>query len=74
MKGGTATQITLFAFVKAAKKLKVAIHVFTDGRDTSTKRSKYLADLERLLEEINDETHMSFVATVSGRFFCNGSR
>jgi 2,3-bisphosphoglycerate-independent phosphoglycerate mutase len=63
----------LFAFVKAAKKAgikKVAIHVFTDGRDTPPQSAaEYLADLERLLEEINDETHMSFVATVSGRFF-----
>lgn len=63
----------LFAFVKAAKKAgikKVAIHVFTDGRDTPPQSAAtYLEDLERLLEEINDETHMSFVATVSGRFF-----
>lgn len=63
----------LFAFVKAAKKAgikKVAIHVFTDGRDTPPQSAAaYLADLEKLLEEINDETHISFVATVSGRFF-----
>ena len=63
----------LFAFIKAAKNAgikKVAIHVFTDGRDTPPQSAaEYLADLERLLEEINDETHMSFVATVSGRFF-----
>ena len=63
----------LFAFVKAAKKAgikKVAIHVFTDGRDTAPQSAaQYLADLERLLEEINDEAHMSFIATVSGRFF-----
>ncbi len=63
----------LFAFVKAAKKAgikKVAIHVFTDGRDTPPQSAaQYLSDLEALLEEINDETHMSFVATVSGRFF-----
>lgn len=63
----------LFAFIKAAKKAgikKVAIHVFTDGRDTAPQSAAtYLADLEKLLEEVNDETHMSFVATVSGRFF-----
>ncbi len=63
----------LFAFIKAAKKAgikKVAIHVFTDGRDTPPQSAaQYLHDLEQLLEEINDETHMSFVATVSGRFF-----
>lgn len=63
----------LFAFIKAAKKAgikKVALHVFTDGRDTPPQSAaEYLADLENLLEEINDETHMSFIATVSGRFF-----
>lgn len=63
----------LFAFIKAAKKAgikKVALHVFTDGRDTPPQSAAtYLADLEKLLEQINDETHMSFVATVSGRFF-----
>lgn len=63
----------LFAFIKAAKKAgikKVAIHVFTDGRDTPPQSAaQYLTDLETLLEQINDETHMSFIATVSGRFF-----
>jgi 2,3-bisphosphoglycerate-independent phosphoglycerate mutase len=63
----------LFAFIKAAKKAgikKVALHVFTDGRDTPPQSAaEYLRDLEVLLEEINDETHMSFIATVSGRFF-----
>jgi 2,3-bisphosphoglycerate-independent phosphoglycerate mutase len=63
----------LFAFIKAAKKAgikKVALHVFTDGRDTPPQSAaEYLKDLETLLEQINDETHMSFIATVSGRFF-----
>ncbi len=63
----------LFAFIKAAKKAgikNVAIHAFTDGRDTPPQSAaQYLGDLENLLEEINDETHMSFIATVSGRFF-----
>lgn len=63
----------LFAFIKAAKKAgikNVAIHVFTDGRDTPPQSAaEYVADLEKLLEEINDETHMSFIATISGRFF-----
>ncbi len=63
----------LFAFIKAAKRAsisRVAIHVFTDGRDTPPQSAaRYIEDLERLLEEINDETHMSFIATVSGRFF-----
>jgi len=63
----------LFAFIKSARKAgipKVAIHVFTDGRDTPPQSAAgYLTDLENLLEEVNDETHMSFIATVSGRFF-----
>ncbi|HEY1037304.1 MAG TPA: 2,3-bisphosphoglycerate-independent phosphoglycerate mutase [Candidatus Paceibacterota bacterium] len=63
----------LFAFIKAAKEAgvkKVAIHVFTDGRDTAPQSAgQYMEDLEKLLHEINDETHMSFIATVSGRFF-----
>ena len=63
----------LFAFIKAAKKAgikKVALHVFTDGRDTPPQSAaQYLESLERLLQEVNDETHMSFIATVSGRFF-----
>lgn len=63
----------LFAFLKAAKKAgikKVAIHVFTDGRDTAPQSAAtYIEDLERILQELNDETHMSFIATVSGRFF-----
>ncbi len=63
----------LFAFIKAAKKAgvkKVAIHIFTDGRDTAPQSAaQYISELEDLLHEINDETHMSFIATVSGRFF-----
>ncbi len=63
----------LFAFIKAAKKAgieKVAIHIFTDGRDTPPQSAaSYMTDLENLLEEVNDETHMSFIATISGRFF-----
>lgn len=63
----------LIAFLKAAKKAgieRVAIHVFTDGRDTAPQSAQqYLKDLEATLEEINNETHISFIATVSGRFF-----
>jgi 2,3-bisphosphoglycerate-independent phosphoglycerate mutase len=63
----------LFAFIKAAKNAgvkKVAIHVFTDGRDTAPQSaSKYIKELENLLAQINDETHITFIATVSGRFF-----
>ncbi len=59
----------LFAFLRAAKKhniRKVAIHIFTDGRDTPPQSaSKYIKDLEEVLQEIP----MAFIATVSGRFF-----
>ncbi len=63
----------LFAFLRAAQKAgikKVAIHVFTDGRDTPPQSAaKYLKELEEVLAEINKETQMAFIATVSGRFF-----
>lgn len=63
----------LFAFLRAAKKAginRVAIHVFTDGRDTPPQSAAtYVRELENVLAEINDETHMSFIATMSGRFF-----
>ncbi|MEN9649370.1 MAG: hypothetical protein RL094_337 [Candidatus Parcubacteria bacterium] len=59
----------LFEFIKAAKKAgitKVAIHIFTDGRDTPPQSAAaYLKDLEALLQEID----VGFIATVSGRFF-----
>lgn len=59
----------LFAFLRAAKKQnisKVAIHLFTDGRDTPPQSAaKYLRDLEEVLKEIP----MAFIATISGRFF-----
>lgn len=59
----------LFAFMHAAKNAgisKVAIHVFTDGRDTPPQSAaQYLTDLENFLEKIE----IGFIATVSGRFF-----
>ncbi len=59
----------LFEFLKAAKNAgitQVAIHVFTDGRDTPPQSAAtYLKDLESLLKEID----IGFIATVSGRFF-----
>ena len=63
----------LFAFLHAAKNAgitRVAIHAFTDGRDTPPQSAaQYLRDLEKTLEKINGESHIAFVATVSGRFF-----
>lgn len=59
----------LFAFLRAAKKnniQKVAIHLFTDGRDTPPQSAgKYIRELEEVLKEIP----MAFIATISGRFF-----
>ncbi|MEI8062230.1 MAG: 2,3-bisphosphoglycerate-independent phosphoglycerate mutase [bacterium] len=59
----------LFAFLRAAKKAgikKVAIHVFTDGRDTPPQSAaKYIRELEEVLKEVE----IAFIATVSGRFF-----
>lgn len=59
----------LIAFLKVAKKVgieKIAIHVFTDGRDTAPQSSVgYLEELETTLEEIG----IGFIATASGRFY-----
>ncbi len=60
----------LFAFLKAAKKAgmqKVALHVFTDGRDTPPQSaSEYVKKLESVLEELGPEF---FIATLSGRYY-----
>lgn len=59
----------LIAFLRAAKKQninKIAIHLFTDGRDTPPQSAaKYIRDLEEVLQEIP----IAFIATISGRFF-----
>ncbi len=59
----------LFAFLKAAKDAgieDVAIHVFTDGRDTAPQNaSKYLKELEDVLLELG----VGKIATISGRYF-----
>ncbi|MES3030835.1 MAG: 2,3-bisphosphoglycerate-independent phosphoglycerate mutase [Patescibacteria group bacterium] len=60
----------LFAFLKEAKKQgmkKVAIHVFTDGRDTAPQSaSVFMKELEQLIEELGPEF---FIATISGRYY-----
>lgn len=60
----------LFAFLKLAKKMavsKVAIHIFTDGRDTPPQSaSGYLKELEALIKELGPEF---FIATISGRYY-----
>jgi 2,3-bisphosphoglycerate-independent phosphoglycerate mutase len=59
----------LVAFVKAAKEAgirKVAIHAYTDGRDTAPQSSaQFLKELESDLEKIG----IGFIATVMGRFY-----
>lgn len=59
----------LFAMLRVAKIAgikKVAIHVFTDGRDTPPQSaSKYLKDLEDVLKEVG----IGLISTVSGRFY-----
>jgi 2,3-bisphosphoglycerate-independent phosphoglycerate mutase len=60
----------LFAFLRLAKKTgipRVAIHVFTDGRDTPPQSaSEYVKELEGVLEELGPNF---FIATLSGRFY-----
>ncbi|MEX2054716.1 MAG: 2,3-bisphosphoglycerate-independent phosphoglycerate mutase [Candidatus Andersenbacteria bacterium] len=59
----------LHAFLKAAKEAgitKVAIHAFTDGRDTPPQSAAtYLKELEDVIEEVG----IGFIATASGRFY-----
>ncbi len=59
----------LFAVIKAAKEAgltKVAIHIFTDGRDTAPQSAAgYLKQLEDVLAQVG----IGFIATVSGRFY-----
>ena len=64
----------LFAFLRLAKKEgvpRVAVHVFTDGRDTPPQSaSTYLKQLEVLIDELNDSGKPRFsIATVSGRYY-----
>lgn len=67
--GVHAHQDHLVAFVKAAKEAgirDVAIHVYTDGRDTPPQSSaQFLRDLESDLEKIG----VGFIATATGRFY-----
>ena len=59
----------LFAFLKLCKKegiKKVALHIFTDGRDTAPQSaSSYLKELERVIGEVG----VGYIATISGRFY-----
>lgn len=66
----------LFAFLRAAKNIgieRVAVHIFTDGRDTPPQSAvKYIQELEAVLEEINSDSPTvpcAFIASISGRFY-----
>ncbi len=60
----------LYAFLRLAHKQgvpKVAVHVFTDGRDTPPQSaSAYLKELESVLSELGPNY---FIATISGRYY-----
>jgi 2,3-bisphosphoglycerate-independent phosphoglycerate mutase len=69
-KGGVHShQDHLAAFLRAAKNAgieKIAIHAFTDGRDTPPQSAAaYLKEIEVVLEEVG----IGFIATMSGRFY-----
>ena len=59
----------LFSFLRAAKEAgitKVAIHAFTDGRDTAPQSAaNYLTQLEAVLGDLG----IGHIATASGRFY-----
>jgi 2,3-bisphosphoglycerate-independent phosphoglycerate mutase len=59
----------LYAFLKTAKEAgisKIAVHVFTDGRDTPPKSaSKYVKEFEDFLAKLG----VGFIASVSGRYY-----
>ncbi len=56
----------ILATAKRAGLTKVAIHAFTDGRDTSPQSAvEYLTEVENKVKEID----LGFIATLSGRYF-----
>lgn len=59
----------LIAFLRAAKRAgieKIAIHAFTDGRDTAPQSAAdFLSEIEHAIEEIG----VGYIATASGRFY-----
>lgn len=69
-KGGVhAHSDHLIAFLYAAKKSnieKIALHLFTDGRDTAPQSSaEFIKEIENVLTEIG----IGHIATISGRFY-----
>lgn len=67
--GVHAHQDHLYAVLREAKRAgvpKVAIHVFTDGRDTGPKTATtYLKELEDMITDLG----IGFIASMSGRFY-----
>jgi 2,3-bisphosphoglycerate-independent phosphoglycerate mutase len=59
----------LTAFLQAAKRAgikKLALHLYTDGRDTAPQNAgEFLVELEKVLQKIG----LGKIATVSGRFY-----
>ncbi len=59
----------LFAFLKLAKKnniFKIAIHIFTDGRDVPPKSAcSYIKELENMLHDLG----VGKISTLSGRYY-----
>ncbi len=59
----------LYAFLRAAKNAgitKIAVHIFTDGRDTAPQSAgKYIKELEDVLLEVG----VGKIASISGRFY-----
>ena len=59
----------LFAFLRSAKEAgitKLAIHAFTDGRDTAPQSAAgYLEELEKVIAEVG----IGHIATATGRFY-----
>ena len=59
----------LFAFIRAAKEAevkKLAVHVFTDGRDVPPQSAaKYVKELQDVIKEVG----LGTIATISGRYY-----
>lgn len=71
--GGVHSHIRhLYAILELAKRKdfeNVYVHCFLDGRDTPPASAEnYIAELEKKMEEKG----VGKIATLSGRFFCNG--
>lgn len=63
----------LYALVRAAKEHgvpQVLVHCFMDGRDVPPKSGEgYIAQLQNVLDDLNDETFEARIASVSGRYY-----